>query len=900
MIIREDYRLERAKSGRADAERKLILRSPPDFSALHRSILCWNYNHEGDRPPAQPGKEAPYRPIQPHFANANEYGLVLKPLLLLECWAQFRRAKEEADTNNEPGIPLEVTRQSTVGMFVDVNFYIPPDVLPPATNYYYAEIVRLKERTPAISGKQAKIILAKVQVFKRNPRGHQLTLRCCLADDRQGVSEALDKRSKWQVKKLFSLTTLDREYGALMVAPHLDLFSDIIKGRVAPKATLAAEELRKAMQEYQVNEPQARAILGSLATEGFSLIQGPPGTGKTKTICALIGAFVSRQKGPSTSVQAGQAQGEVDMTKKILLCAPSNAAIDEVAKRARAGIRLLDGKVIHPKVVRVGREEAVNVSVKNISLEYLVEQRLKANGVFDGNRNIVTAADLSALHDEIHHLKMQRKQKQNKLSQARRSGDKALATQLKAEIRNLSANVKSKFDEAKGKQKSQHHQLEALSRQARLEILGEADVICTTLSGAGHKMLSRVAFDFETVVIDEAAQAVELSTIIPLRYGCKQCIMVGDPNQLPPTVISQQADKLGYSQSLFARMFERAPQEVHLLSIQYRMHPEISLFPAKAFYNSKLQDGPDMAESTHQPWHRYELTRPFKFLSTKAPESPGPFHSIINKEEANVALALYGRLRTDHAQENFDYRIGIVTMYKAQVFELKQTFQKRYGKDIVKRIDFNTVDGFQGQEKDIIILSCVRSLPKPSSIGFLRDRRRLNVAVTRAKSNLFIIGNAEHLRRGDAIWESLVAAAEQREAVQPITVALLQKENRTLANNFVAIESKKPATAAKPSTTRSTTARPLSPPPSGPLPALPSGPPPGSPPARPPPSTARPRVQNPGSSYTPPPDNQGNCAVRKNMQSPNGNISKVDVERNLRKEDMVVGGRDECEAKQSL
>ncbi|SOV06578.1 uncharacterized protein UDID_01761 [Ustilago sp. UG-2017a] len=869
MIIREDYRLERAKSGRADAERKRILRSPPDFLALHRSILCWNYNHEGDRPPAQPGKEPAYRPIQPHFANANEYGLVLKPLLLLECWAQFRRAKEEADTNNEPSIPLEVTRRSTVGMFVDVNFYIPPDVLPSATNYYYAEIVRLKERTPAISGKEAKMILAKVQAFKRHPRGHQLTLRCCLADDRQGVSAALVKRSKWQVKKLFSLTTLDREYGALMVAPHLDLFSDVIKGRVAPKATLAAEEVRKAMQEYQVNEPQARAILGSLATKGFSLIQGPPGTGKTKTICALIGAFVSRQKGPSTSVQAGQAQGKVDATKKILLCTPSNAAIDEVAKRARAGIRLLDGKVIHPKVVRVGREEAVNVSVKDISLEYLVEQRLKAEGAFDGNRNSITAADLSALHAEIHHLKMQRKQKRNKLSQARRSRDEALATQLKAEIRNLSANVKSKIDEAKGKQKSQHRQLEALRRRARLEILGEADVICTTLSGAGHKMLSRVAFDFETVVIDEAAQAVELSTIIPLRYGCSSA--------------SWSVIRI----------------KVHLLSIQYRMHPEISLFPAKAFYDSKLQDGPDMAESTRQPWHKYELTRPFKFLSTKAPESPGPFHSII-KEKANVALALYGRLRTDNAQENFDYRIGIVTMYKVQVFELKQTFQQRYGKDIVKRIDFNTVDGFQGQEKDIIILSCVRSLPKPSSIGFLRDRRRLNVAVTRAKSNLFIIGNAEHLRRGDAIWESLVAAAEQREAVQPITVALLQKENRTLANNFVAIESKKPATAANPSTTRSTTARPLSPPPSGPLPALPPGPPPGSPPARPPPSTARPPVQTPGTSYTPPPDNQGNGGVRKNMQSPNGNISKVDVERHLRKEDMVVGGRDECEAKQSL
>ncbi|SNX84511.1 related to SEN1 protein [Melanopsichium pennsylvanicum] len=800
MIVKEDLHLERARRERADAERKRILRSPPDFSALHRSILTWSYSHQGDRPPALEGKEPDYRRIQPFFSNANDYGSVLGPLLLLECWAQLRQAKEEAENSNGPNISLEVAGRSTVDQFVDVNVTIPPDLLPPTEHFNDTEIVRLKERVPAISGKQPKIVLAKVEAFKRHPQGHQLTLRCCLSGDRQGVSTALVNRSKWELKKLFSLTTLHREFAALMAAPYFDLFSDVIKARVAPKVTLTSDEVRKAMQGYQVNEPQARAILGSLATEGFSLIQGPPGTGKTKTICALIGAFVSNRKGPSTSVQAGQLQGKIGATKKILLCAPSNAAIDEVAKRARAGIRLADGKVIHPRVVRVGRDDTINIAVKDISLEFLIEQKLEGGSAFDNNRNFGAATiDPSALHAEILNLKMQREQKQIELSNARASGSQALTAQLEAEIRNLSARrlgVMSRLDEAKDKQQSQHRQREADRRRARMEILGDADVICTTLSGAGHEMLSGVAFDFETVVIDEAAQAVELSSIIPLRYGCKQCILVGDPNQLPPTVISQQAEKLGYSQSLFVRMFERSPQAVHLLSIQYRMHPEISVFPSKAFYDSKLQDGPNMAELTHQPWHKYELTRPFKFLSTKAAEQPGRMHSIINKEEANVALALYERMRADNSRENFDYRIGIVTMYKAQVFELKRTFQQRYGQDIVDRIDFNTVDGFQGQEKDIIILSCVRSAADSRSIGFLSDRRRLNVALTRAKSNLFIIGNAEHLRRGDAIWESLVSTAEQRGAVQPITVALLQKGDRTLAKNYAAIEPKKPPTVA--------------------------------------------------------------------------------------------------------
>ncbi len=105
IVVQEDYHLERARRERADAERKRILRSPPDFSALHRSILVWNYCHQGSRPPAMAGKDPEYRRIQPHFGNANDYGSVFGPLLLLECWAQFQQAKEEAETSNASSIP---------------------------------------------------------------------------------------------------------------------------------------------------------------------------------------------------------------------------------------------------------------------------------------------------------------------------------------------------------------------------------------------------------------------------------------------------------------------------------------------------------------------------------------------------------------------------------------------------------------------------------------------------------------------------------------------------------------------------------------------------------------------------------------------------------------------------
>ena len=156
---------------------------------------------------------------------------------------------------------------------------------------------------------------------------------------------------------------------------------------------------------------------------------------------------------------------------------------------------------------------------------------------------------------------------------------------------------------------------------ARMSILDDAEIVCTTLAGAGHEMLYRYTFD--TVVIDEAAQTVEPSTLIPLRYECMRCIMVGDPKQLPPTVLSQEAQRLEYDQSLFVRMFNAAPERVHLLSIQYRMHPDISLFPSTAFYDKQLVDGPRMTELTAQPWHGTALFGPFRFFDVRTPEEPG-------------------------------------------------------------------------------------------------------------------------------------------------------------------------------------------------------------------------------------------------------------------------------------
>jgi len=149
------------------------------------------------------------------------------------------------------------------------------------------------------------------------------------------------------------------------------------------------------------------------------------------------------------------------------------------------------------------------------------------------------------------------------------------------------------------------------------------------------------------------------------------------------------------------------------------MHPDISRFPSEAFYQGRIEDGPNMSELTSRPWHTQPMFGTYKFFNVTGVEQPGSFNSIKNTFECDVAKAIYSRLSQEFRSTSFSGKIGVVSMYRAQIQELRRQFFQAFGESILDSVDFNTVDGFQGQEKDIIILSCVRSGPGLQSIGFL-------------------------------------------------------------------------------------------------------------------------------------------------------------------------------------
>ena len=243
----------------------------------------------------------------------------------------------------------------------------------------------------------------------------------------------------------------------------------------------------------------------------------PPGTGKTKTISGLVGKWMSDRNGIIPLA------GDKPTKTKLLVCAPSNAAIDEVCKRLMNGVPSSSGGQHHPTIVRIGIESSVNIAVKSVSLDSLVEARVTSSG---GGKD--GGGDYQRIQADLDEVKRQITAKHDELSKVGAGANDEKRKQLENEYHSLiqrRTQLGHQSSKAKDAARDATRHLEGARRAAKEAILNEADIVCATLSGAGQDSLAQ--FGFETVIIDEAAQAIEMSCLIPLKYGCKRCIMVG-------------------------------------------------------------------------------------------------------------------------------------------------------------------------------------------------------------------------------------------------------------------------------------------------------------------------------------------------------------------------------------
>jgi senataxin len=730
-------------------------RLAPDLSSLHRTILAWDFFANGDLPPNSGRTD--YTLISNTFRDPIEYQRTFEPLLTLEAWQGFQASKE--DGTFKP-FEVKVATRLSVDSFVEVSTVMPALEVKDF-GLGEADIVLLSKASSPTTDSSAPHCLARVAGINKKKGTVEISYR---VNPGNPFINSLAPGSEVWGAKITSLTPLEREYGALMALQYYDLCEEVVRAKPSPILNYSDATLNPIVENYNVNPAQAKAIKSAMDNDAFTLIQGPPGSGKTKTIVALVGALLScvlGNQGVTISRPIGMGNSKppprTTTSKKLLVCAPSNAAVDELVMRFKEGVKTLQGRHEKLSVIRLGRSDAINTNVLDVTLDELVNARLNQTSRKDSGER-----DLQKIYMEHKAADTAFKETRSKMDQCRAQG-LPVPMELEREfdlLKKKKTQLSQEIDNARDKNHSAARDADLSRRRIQQEIIDGAHVICATLSGSGHEMFQNLSIEFETVVIDEAAQSIELSALIPLKYGCSKCILVGDPKQLPPTVLSKVASKFQYEQSLFVRMQSNHPRDVHLLDIQYRMHPDISAYPRNAFYDGKLQDGPNMARLRARPWHQSELLSPYRFFDVQGlHQSAAKGHSLVNMAELRVAMQLYERLLADFQGFDFAGKIGIITPYKGQLKVLKTHFAAKYGNAIFNMIDFNTTDAFQGRESEVIIFSCVRASNK--GIGFLADIRRMNVGLTRAKSSLWVLGNSQSLVQGE-FWNGLIKDARRR------------------------------------------------------------------------------------------------------------------------------------------
>jgi superfamily I DNA and/or RNA helicase len=532
------------------------------------------------------------------------------------------------------------------------------------------------------------------------------------AGDRMKIALRVDELPDWTrdgklgVDLLFDDNSYTEMFNALKQAPATDekkpegRLIKILSGGISPGFHPPRSSAEKSGIGQNLNKSQQAAIEKILLANELAIVHGPPGTGKTTTLVQAIKALAGQETGP------------------LLAVAPSNTAVDLLSERlSEEGLRVL----------RIGNPARVSENLMSLTLDAGMAEHPAMKEIKKMKKQA------AAFRDMAH------KYKRN-FGRAERDQRKAL------------------FDEARKIMK----EVERTEQYILDDLLGKAQVITATLVGSNHFTIRNLRY--HTVVIDEAGQALEPACWIPILKGQK-LVLAGDHCQLPPTVKSDEAARKGLSVTLLEKTVALYPEAVVLLQEQYRMHEMIMGYSSSVFYEKKLKAHISVAD------HRlFPMDRPLLFVDTAGCgyEEKTDGFSTSNPEEAAFLFKHLTQFTDELLAQDPGGdlpRVAVISPYRQQVELLKEQLLhsplfKLYG----DKISANTIDSFQGQERDVVYIGMTRSNPE-SKIGFLSDIRRMNVAMTRARKKLVIIGDSATLSQS-AFYAGLIRYAEDHEAYQ--------------------------------------------------------------------------------------------------------------------------------------
>ena len=456
-----------------------------------------------------------------------------------------------------------------------------------------------------------------------------------------------------------------------------------------------------------LNESQLAAVRHVMSAQDVAIIHGPPGTGKTTTLVQAILETSRRER-------------------RVLVCAPSNTAVDLLTEKlAERGVN----------VIRMGNPSRIS----SLLLQHTLDARVMAHASY---------AKMRAMRQTAEQFREAANERAGKRVGDFGFDERQQRRQLRDEARAL---IQAADD---------------LERFIAEDVVDSVQVITCTLVGAANRNIRHLRFD--TVFIDEAAQALEPGCWIPIAKG-ERVVLAGDHHQLPPTVKSEKAAREGLRETLFEKCIKRQPATACMLTLQYRMHELIMAFSSEQFYGGQLEAHQSVRIAgleAYDPSFAPDLPVEFidtagrGFLEVTIPES----RSTANPEEADLLLKRLAQLlqcmepgdRAEHPQNLL--RIGVIAPYRAQINYLKDAIEENDALNGLlqqRMLSVGTVDSFQGQERDIIAISLTRS-NQHGDIGFLADIRRMNVGMTRARRKLLLVGDSSTLSAHPFFKELLV------------------------------------------------------------------------------------------------------------------------------------------------
>ncbi|KFZ60473.1 putative helicase senataxin, partial [Podiceps cristatus] len=751
-----------------------------DHNIFVNEVLRWTYemfaNFSQFGPPSNL-LQSVVASVPVQFQGYNDYFNTFFPLMMLNAfetlsqeWIENQRAREKSYYFYLQNFCVDLNRADFTAHFQESDL---ARQLHPKEDDLIFLVVQKKKGTFREESEMENHIVNHVGLVTRFSRAsgcltkqkEQHTICHLSVQTRGNLSFFINKQVKCVV--VGSLVTTRRTFKGLLLLSRSPLAKPIINPSYSdfcPRdLPIASESAASDRNEY--NEDQKRAIETAYAMvkqhpglPKICLIHGPPGTGKSKTIVGLLSRILREN---TRNEKATQKTNSKIKLNRFLVCAPSNAAVDELMKKIIVAFKEKCQNKQEPlgncgdiKLVRLGAEKAINSEVRGFSLDKQVEHRMKRKPA-DCDQDIQKKK--AALDQQLDMLSRQR----------------AMHRCEKREVSQMLDDEIGRLSKERQQLASQVKEVRGHSQKVQADIILESDIICCTLSTSGGSLLEsafwRQGLDpFSCVIVDEVRQSCEVETLIPLIHRCNKLVLVGDPRQLPPTVKSVKAQEYGYDQSLMARLHRHLEEQVQKsvlrslpvvqLTVQYRMHPDICLFPSNYVYGRTLKTDKATEESRCSSEWPFQ---PYLIFDVGDGREERDNDSFSNPQEVKLVMEIIKTIKEKRKDLGLR-RIGIITPYSAQKKKIQEQLDKVFKNNSPGEVD--TVDAFQGREKDCIIVTCVRANSAKGSIGFLASLQRLNVTITRARFSLFILGRLKTLMENKD-WNELIQDAQKRGAI---------------------------------------------------------------------------------------------------------------------------------------